>query len=198
MENLADLISSVDANITLAINSVHSPATDFVWGAFSQVKVWIPLYAIVVFFLFRRLGWRKALVAVVAIALTILACDQFANLIKNSVCRLRPCHNQDMIDRGLRILEGKGGKYGFFSGHAANTMAFAIGSITMFRWDGKSRYRAYAAGITLWSLLVGASRIFVGKHYFGDVITGLIAGGLIALLISKLAIMASKRWFNLQ
>lgn len=198
MENLADLISGVDVNITLAINSVHSPATDFVWGVFSQVKVWIPLYAIVVFFLFRRLGWRKALVAVVAIALTVLVCDQFANLIKNSVCRLRPCHNQDMIERGLRILEGKGGKYGFFSGHAANTMAFAIGSITMFRWDGKSRYRAYAAGITLWSLLVGASRIFVGKHYFGDVITGLIAGGLIALLISKLAIMASKRWFNLQ
>ena len=72
---IGDAVVRADQAATLWINSFHTPFTDSVWIFFSKVEVWIPLYALVAFFLFRRLGWKRALVAIAAIALTAV---QFA------------------------------------------------------------------------------------------------------------------------
>ncbi len=161
-----------------------------------MVKVWIPLYLVVLFFLFKRLGWKRGVISLVALILTVVVCDQFANLVKDSVARLRPCHNDVMVENGLRILEGKGGRYGFFSGHAANAMGFAVASSRLFKMDRSRKYRLYSALISVWALLLGLSRVFVGKHYLGDVLVGFASGALIAVAISSLTVFVCGKLFS--
>jgi undecaprenyl-diphosphatase len=173
---ISDTLQALDERITLAINSLHFEAGDHFWQFFSSAEVWFPLYAAVLFVMVRRLGWKKGLMAVLAMVLTVLACDQFADLVKNSVCRLRPCYNSDMVTAGLHMLEARGGYYGFFSGHAANAFGFAAASSICFDADKNHRYDVYQWFIFIWAALVGLSRIFAGKHYFGDVLVGALVG----------------------
>lgn len=186
-------IHEFDQQITLALNSLHSGITDPVMMFFSSIPVWIPMYAIVAGLLFWRIGWKKALVAIASIALTFLLCDQIANLFKDGIARLRPCHDEFMVGAGLRILEGKGGLYGFFSGHASNSFGFAVSSSMAFRNDSRLKYRGYSVWIFFWAVMVSISRIFVGKHYIGDVVTGIIVGTLLGLACGFAARLIMKK-----
>lgn len=189
MENFWQEIHRLDQQVTLFLNDLHCCITDPVMQFFSNIPVWIPLYVAVVVFLFIRLGWKKALVVTASLALTFGLCDQFSNLIKDTVGRLRPCHDGWMVDNGLRMLEGKGGMFGFFSAHAANAFGFAMCSLRGFRNDTRLKYRGYACGIFIWAALVSVSRISVGKHYLGDVIIGTMVG-----LAFGLAMSAAASW----
>lgn len=187
------LLDGADRSVTLALNAVNSPASDAVWQFFSAREVWYVMYAVIIFFMFKQLGWRRALVAVLSCVLFVVACDQFANLVKAGVQRLRPMEDADMLARGLHVLEGHGGLYGFFSAHAANAMGFAVCSSMGFRSSGKP-HRAYKAGICLWAVLVGLSRVFVGKHYLGDVVVGFAVGLLLGWLFGALGRLCIKKF----
>lgn len=176
----------LDQDFTLIVNSWGGPATDWLWQGFSNRYIWFPFYALVLFFLIKKLGWKRGLLCALACALTIVACDQIGNLVKNSVQRLRPCWDLGMVDRGLRILEGKGGKYGFYSSHAANAAGFAICSFKLFRLDKAHKYRAYGWAAFIWAFLVGLSRVFVGKHFLGDVFAGFAVGLIVGVLLAAL------------
>ena len=154
---------------------------------FSNIQVWIPMYVIVVVFLFMRLGWKKALIVTASVALAFGMCDQFSNFIKDTVGRVRPCNDDFMLQNGIWLLENPSRSFGFFSAHAANSFSFAVSTFIGFRNDKRLKYRGYAAWIFFWASLVSVSRIFVGKHYFGDVLTGIIVGVLIGLFTAWLA-----------
>ena len=110
---------------------------------------------------------------------------------------MRPCWDLNMVSRGLRVLEAKGGRYGFYSAHAANTAGFAVCSLKLFRtFDPGRRYRGYGWVAFVWSLMVGLSRVFVGKHFLGDVLTGFVVGIIIGYAMAELARFAADR-FNL-
>ena len=196
---VVDLLRSLhhtDKDITLAINSLNCQISDFVWQLFSNKEIWFVLYALVAFFLFRRLGWKKALVVVAACILCIVGCDQLANFTKVAAGRLRPCCDGEMIARGLHILEGYGGRYGFYSAHAANAMSFAVCSAIGFRLDLRHSYKPYSILISVWALLVGFSRIFVGKHFFGDVMTGLLVGAAVGFALGKASTAVCRKWLK--
>ena len=177
----------IDKIATLFLNSLNSAVTDPVWQFFSNRWVWAPLYIAVLVLLFVRLGWKRALIVTLSIILTILACDQFANLIKNWACRLRPSHDEWMLSNGLHLLEKPGSLYGFFSAHAANAFGFATASLLGLRNDKTTHYNVYAWLIYLWAALVSLSRIFVGKHFLGDVLTGTVVGLLFGFLLALAA-----------
>lgn len=189
-------LDSIDRDITLAINAWHNPATDALWQFMSQVRIWYAMYLLIIVFFFIRLGWKRALVVTVSCILFVAASDQFANLVKHTVCRLRPMEDADMLARGLHVLEGYGGLYGFFSAHAANCLGFAVCTTKGFRNDSRSRYRGYALFIFIWALMVGVSRVFVGKHYAGDVLVGFIVGTLLGWAFAKLAQLCIKRFIR--
>ena len=181
---IGDAVVRADQAATLWINSFHTPFTDSVWIFFSKVEVWIPLYALVAFFLFRRLGWKRALVAIAAIALTAVCSDQTANLFKDWICRLRPSHDPWMLAHGLYLPYDAGGQYGFFSGHAANTFGFAASTLAIFRSDEGHSYKAYGWAIFIWAFLVSLSRIFLGRHFLGEILVGAAVGMLLGWLFA--------------
>lgn len=200
----------LDQSLTLAINSWNSVWSDPIWVFFSKIKVWFPMYAIIAGLLIWRLGWKKGLVAVITLALTITCVDQFCNLIKDWTVRLRPCNDPLIVAQGLHILEAPhpNYQYGFFSGHSANAFAFALGSVLMFRLDpalcsytdGKTKVsplmRAYTIFIMVWALMVAFSRIFVGKHFLGDIFVGAFVGMLIAYILYLVATYLTRRYIK--
>ena len=188
-------MEQLDQTITLWLNGLHCPFTDGMWLLFSNRTVWIPLYLLGAGLMIWRCGWKKGLAMVLLTALAILCVDQFANLIKNWVARPRPCNDAFMNAMGHRLLEGRSRSYSFFSAHAANAIAFAICSAHALH-PGTKRAKAkngrdtlstvYAVIISIWATMVALSRVFVRKHYLGDVLVGFIAGGIIAFALTRL------------
>ena len=84
----------------------------------------------------------------------------------------------------IRLVDQCGGKYGFASGHAANTMGLAF-----FLWLHLDQKWMGALAI-FWSLAVGYSRIYLGVHYPGDVMVGFLIGATFAWLVFKLMMAA--------
>lgn len=189
---MIDTLHRLDQDLTLAINSLHFTGGDYFWQLMSWKESWYPLYALVLVMLFRRLGWKKALIVLASLILTVVACDQMANLVKDNVARLRPCYDSRMLAGGLYVLERRASYYGFFSGHAANAFGFAMCSVMGFRNDRTTRYRGYSWFIYIWASLIGISRIFAGKHYLGDVLVGTLMGLLIGFVMGWLARRAIK------
>lgn len=185
-------IHLLDQKITLAINGWNSPWSDKIWAFFSDIPVWIPLYVLIAGFVVWRLGWKKGLVVIAAALLTFGFCDQFSNLIKGLVCRIRPLNDEFMLSQGLNVLE-RGGGFSFFSAHAANVMGLASSTYTGLREDTRHKYGWYAALIFAWAALVSVSRIFVGRHYFGDVLVGALIGTAAGLAFGLLARAVMKR-----
>lgn len=185
-----EYLQYLDRDVTLAVNSYGSPVTDQIWQFFSMKEVWYPLYLLIALGLVWRLGWKQGLVYVVACVLTVVACDQTGNFVKDTVQRLRPCWDQLMLDGGLRILEDKGGQFGFYSAHAANAMGLAVCSYKGFCRGVRGRHKLYGTIMILWALLVGVSRVFVGKHFCGDVLVGFVAGVVFACIFAALADIA--------
>ena len=190
-------VIALDREATLDLNSLGGNS---IWDGVMQFSshhyTWVPLYVGLLVFLFYRIGWKRGLVFLAAIGLTFLCCDQLSGVFKYAFERLRPCHDEGMITGGLRILESKGGLYGFFSAHAANTFGLACCSILAFRTDPSRRYRGLAAGLLVWAALVSVSRVFVGKHFLGDVLVGALIGVALGLLFGYAARWVIRRWIK--
>ena len=196
-------IHQLDQQVTLAINSLYSPVTDPVWQFFSNKYVWIPMYVGILALLIWKLGWKKGLIVIAAALVTFGLCDQFSNLIKHAVGRIRPLHDGFMVANGLHILENGGG-YSFFSAHSANSFGLAfstfLGMKLCLRDSGSSItpkwLKAYGAWMFFWATMVAVSRIFVGKHYMGDVIVGIIVGSLAGIAFGWLANFISHKMIH--
>ncbi len=189
-------IHQFDQKLTLAINSWDSPVTDPIWQFFSNIPVWIPMYVLIVGCLVWRLGWKKGLIFILAAAATFGFCDQFSNLIKDLVGRVRPLNDTFMIENGLNILEKRSRSFSFFSAHAANAFGLATSTYMAFRTDQRLKYRGYAAWMFSWATLVAVSRIFVGKHYLGDVIVGALIGAAAGFCFATLAKVVIRKYIR--
>lgn len=198
---MTDSLDRLDRSLTLLVNGLHSPLTDSIWIFFSDRFLQIPVYLLMLALLLSRLGWKKTLFALAGIALCILLCDRTAELVKYSVARLRPCHDDEMIAGGLRVLEGKGHLYGFFSAHAANCFgvaSFVCVCLTAYPRglcpaDKRGGNGKFIVLIFVWAALVSLSRVFVGKHFLGDVLTGTFVGLVYGLILGKLAAGINRR-----
>ncbi len=187
-------IHQLDQKVTLAINSWDSSLTDPIWQFFSNIPVWIPMYVLIVGCLIWRLGWKKGLLFVLAAAATFGFCDQFSNLIKDLVGRVRPLNDVWMLENGLNVLEKGSSSFSFFSAHSANAFGLAVCTFIGFRQDSRLKYRGYAAWIFSWATLVALSRIFVGKHYLGDIIVGALIGAAAGYCFATLARIIAQKY----
>jgi undecaprenyl-diphosphatase len=192
-------IHQFDQGVSLEINSWDSPVTDGIWQLFSSVPAWIPMYLLIVALLIWKLGWKNGLIVVLAAALTFGFCDQLSNLVKDAVGRVRPLNDAFMLVNGLNVLEKGSTSFSFFSAHAANAFGLATctyialsrmlaeGSSTKPKW-----LKAYGIWMFIWAALVAVSRVFVGKHYLGDVLIGAMIGAAGGYLLARIACRACR------
>jgi undecaprenyl-diphosphatase len=189
-------IHQLDQRITLEINSWDSPITDSVWQFFSNIPVWIPMYLLIVAGLIWRLGWKKGLIMTLAAAATFGFCDQASNLVKDLVCRVRPLNDAYMLENGLNVLEHASSSFSFFSGHSANSFGLATCTVLGFHLDKRLKYKGYATWMYFWASMVAISRIFVGKHYLGDILAGSLVGIAAGFVIAHIAGIIIKRYIK--
>lgn len=179
---MIEQILQLDTELFIYLNSLGTPTWDPFWLAYTAKFNWIPFYAVLLYLISRQMKLKAVLITVLVVALLILVTDQTTNLFKDGFLRLRPCHLAELID-GMRLVKATcGGKYGFFSGHASNTMAAALFiGLTL-----KNRYKYILYFLIFWAFLMGYSRIYIGVHYPIDVLLGMLFGVLTGTLFYKL------------
>ena len=160
------------------INGHNSEWLDTLMWTISSARTWLPLYVMLIALVaYKFRSWKMAILIiigfVVAVGLSDFVCS---GILKPWVCRLRPTH-EPALDP-LHLVNGyTGGRYGFCSSHAANTMSVAL----LFSQLYKNKYATI--GLMTWVALNCYSRMYLGAHYPTDIICGLLIGSLWAVLI---------------
>lgn len=186
-------IVSYDQELFLFLNGLGDSSWDGFWLFMTDKWSSIPLYLVLLVFCLIQFKWKKTVLILILVALMITVSDQLANLFKYGLERLRPCHNPE-IEAKMRLVKSYcGGKFGYFSAHAANS--FVV--VTFFSLIFKEIYKWLPMVLIIWGIIVAYSRIYIGVHYPLDVITGITIGMLIGLLFYTIYRGIIKR-FSLQ
>ena len=116
-----------------------------------------------------------------AIALVITLCDQFAShLCKPIFTRFRPTHHPDFMYLVKTVSGYRGGLYGFISSHAANAFGFAtLMALVM-------RDKLFGWTIFFWAILTAYTRVYLGVHFISDIVPGAIIGVFFGYLVYRI------------
>ena len=194
---MLERLIGIDQDITLWINSFHSAWTDPVWMFFSDIRIWFPMYGVIIGLMIYRLGWKKGLVVVLSCILTVVLADQISYHVKEGLDRLRPYYTTELLERGLHWPLNRSSYFGFFSGHASNAWGFAICSFLGFRLnDRRHHYKVYGWCICAWAALVSLSRVMMAAHFFGDILVGTLFGLAVGLFCAALARGVIRQWLE--
>lgn len=176
-----DKIISLDYFLTNFLNQLlpHNPFFNYFFSFFSlrgaSILIWLLVIAIVVILEERKNPGinKRDKKFIFLFSLSFLLTLLFADIIlKNIFQRPRPILNiKYLILNTFSCLKD----FSFPSGHAAT--AFAAATILTF-FDKKRRWFYYLVAI-----LIGYSRIYLGCHYFLDVIAGATIGHVISRLL---------------
>lgn len=179
---MTDRLLQIDTELLIFLNNLGSEQWDGFWFFLTNQFSWSPLFAFLLFLIFKKFGWKNGVLLLLFLIVLITFSDQFTNLIKNTFERLRPCNTEGVIEQ-IRNFNYKPSSYSFYSGHAASSMTFSFFVILLL----KSHFK-YIWVLLLFPLLFGYSRIYLGVHYPLDIVSGYFAGiffGYLFFLLQK-------------
>ncbi|NJB72397.1 undecaprenyl-diphosphatase [Saonia flava] len=183
---MLDTLLQYDKELFLWLNNLGSSTWDGFWMFVTNKLSSIPVYLALLILTYKQLGLKKMFALLVFVALLITVTDQLSNFFKYGVQRLRPCYDAEVNGLMRLVKNSCGGKYGYFSAHAANASAVAFFFIFLF---GK-QVKYLKALLLIWALMVAYSRIYIGVHFPLDVLTGILIGLIMSWLFAKLYIFA--------
>ncbi len=169
-------MTTADHSLMLALNFDGGAFWDAFFWHISAMWEWIPLYALILWMIWRRAGWRRMLLALGFIVLAVAAGDQIANFFKQNLSRLRPSRTPELEGMIHTVYGHAGGMYGTVSAHAATAFAIAVFAAR------EIRSHVFTAFILVWALAVCYSRIYLGLHFPLDLLYGAVDGTLMGLL----------------
>lgn len=180
---MIDKLLKYDTELFLFLNNLGSETWDGLWLIITNKIYFGGLLGIILFtLLYKKFGLKALLILIVVTALMITFTDQMTNVFKRGFERPRPCGETDLFDK-MRFIAIRCGKFGFFSGHASNSMAVAIfGGLLLRPYFKNLIYLLVSI-----SLIVAYSRIYLGVHYPLDIFCGLIFGSISGFVFHKLA-----------
>lgn len=185
---MIELLKHIDTSLFLFFNGNHTPFMDSVMGAVTNKFTWIPLYLLLLFFVWRR-SKNKMWLVVLSVAILITLSDQLSvHLFKEVFQRYRPCHNT-LLQGKVNLINGQcGGLYGFVSSHAANTFALITFLSLYFR------RKDFALCMYLWASFVSYSRVYAGVHYPFDILGGMMFGIVLGVVGYKTYLHFDKKY----
>jgi len=183
-------ILKYDTDLFLFLNNLGSEPWDGIWLFITEKYSSIPIYILMLYLVFRKLGWKGTVVVLVAAALMITASDQLANLFKYVLFqRPRPCRVEELKPI-MRFVADGCGRYGYFSAHAASSMAAAVFLGLLL----KDRFKFLPFLLLFWAVIMAYSRIYLGVHYPLDIITGMFFGAMLGWIFYKLQAWAQRKF----
>ncbi len=170
-----------DKKAFLFLNNLGSSSFDQLWMMISGTWVWVPLYIIFCYFLFKSYKLRALVFILIFVAIGVTVSDQLAGVFKHGVERLRPCHDPS-LEHHMRIVKC-GGQFGFYSAHASNTFFLAAYLSILL----KKNFKWFPYAIFAWAAMVSYSRIYLGVHFPVDILVGAFVGTLLGVIFAALA-----------
>ena len=184
----------------LDLNFDGGPCMDRLMLTVSGTAMWLPLYALILWLVWRRSGWRGVIVFTVLMIAALALADMVSGMFKsNGVLggllpgfepRWRPMFTPSLEGleiapdslRALRMagtpddwtvhvpVEAVSGRYGTVSAHAATIVALTVLSAAAIR------RRWFTALMLFCTVLICYSRIYLGKHFPMDLVWGTLVG----------------------
>ena len=189
-----------DHQLFLDLNFDGGPCMDRLMLTVSGTAMWLPLYALILWLVWRRSGWRGVIVFTVLMIAALALADMVSGMFKsNGVLggllpgfepRWRPMFTPSLEGleiapdslRALRMagtpgdwtvhvpVEAVSGRYGTVSAHAATIVALTVLSAAAIR-------RRWVTAMMLFcTVLICYSRIYLGKHFPMDLVWGTLVG----------------------
>lgn len=189
-----------DHNLFLALNFDGGPFMDRLMLTVSGTTMWLPLYALILWLVWRRDGWRNVILFTALMIAALVLSDMISGIFKhNGVLggllpdfepRWRPMFTPALEGleiapdslRALRMagtpgdwtvhvpVEAVSGRYGTVSAHAATIVALTVLSAAAIR------RRWFTALMLFCTVLICYSRIYLGKHFPMDLVWGTLVG----------------------
>ncbi len=182
----------LERDLFLLLNGNHSPFWDNVMYIYSYMFSWVPFYLCFIFIFAYKKNWKEFLLACAAVGLIVLFCDQLSSgIAKPFFQRFRPTHHPDFENIVNIVFNYRGGNYGFFSGHAANSFGFATLITLMFR------NKVLTITMFVFAIITAYSRIYLGVHFISDIVVGTIVGIFCGILVYELYILGRKYWLKI-
>ncbi len=189
-----------DHQLFLDLNFDGGPCMDRLMLTVSGTAMWLPLYALILWLVWRRSGWRGVIIFTVLMIAALALADMVSGMFKsNGVLggllpgfepRWRPMFTPALEGleiapdslRALRMagtpgdwtvhvpVEAVSGRYGTVSAHAATIVALTVLSAAAIR------RRWFTALMLFCTVLICYSRIYLGKHFPMDLVWGTLVG----------------------
>jgi undecaprenyl-diphosphatase len=167
-----DALGQADGWLFQLLNHMLAhPALDDLMLMLTSAEHSAHIFVLLALFILVRKG--KAALYVIPLFLLAVGLSDFtaSGIMKPLFHRIRPCFALE----GVRLLVDQSHSWSFASSHAANSTAIAS-LVWIFFWRGEAVDKAFTVVVILYAATVSFSRIYIGVHYPGDVLGGMVIG----------------------
>ena len=174
-----ETLLQLDRAVFLLFNGSDSLFLDRLATLLTSGFAWMPFYVALLYLVIKNNDTMPQIALTIVCALScILLADALADgIVKPLVARPRPLNDPFFKDSVDSVTSVWSASYSFFSAHAANTFSLAVFFSFLIR------HRLAVIALMVWSAVNCWTRLYLGVHYPGDILVGLLWGGIVGVAV---------------